>query len=257
MGSEHKPLIILCGKSRSGKDTVAARIISKMGGVTIAQADPLKRLVQDIFEFSTESLWGSSELRNIPDPRFSDLHSDRMEETIGYLNARFLKYSTPWVQEVLPDATPNQFLEACRQLGLWFDDLLVRIGRYEGLTPRLPLMSLGTEWGRRLEPNVWSHHAIRKGFEWLSDSETPAIITDGRYSNEWNNVRNAGGIAIRIRRPQTDSLMIPGAIVRHSSELDLDITPDEAFHGVIVNDGTLEDLYLRTDLVLSQFFATV
>lgn len=65
-------LIAIMGQAGSGKDT-AAQVICDLvrGAETIAFADPLKKFCKLAFDFSDEQLWGPSEARNAPDPRYT------------------------------------------------------------------------------------------------------------------------------------------------------------------------------------------
>ncbi len=54
----------------SGKDTVAEQLVKKHRFTAIALADPMKRFCKEIFDFTDEQLWGSSEKRNEPDKRY-------------------------------------------------------------------------------------------------------------------------------------------------------------------------------------------
>lgn len=65
---DHLPrLISLSGKSGAGKDTLAGILIDNYDYERVAFADPIKRFVGELFDLSTEQLWG--ELRNQPDER--------------------------------------------------------------------------------------------------------------------------------------------------------------------------------------------
>src|SRR4051812_10494441 len=70
VGMDRVPIVILAGGAGSGKDTVGEHLHARYGAVVIAQADPLKRFVRDVFGFSEQQLWGPSQLRNEPDPAF-------------------------------------------------------------------------------------------------------------------------------------------------------------------------------------------
>jgi hypothetical protein len=52
------PIVMLTGPAGSGKDTVASFLVKNHGAVAIAQADPMKRLAMQLFEFPEETLWG-------------------------------------------------------------------------------------------------------------------------------------------------------------------------------------------------------
>jgi hypothetical protein len=59
-------LVGLTGHAGVGKDAVA----SFMGGRRFSFAEPLKRFVQEVFAFSDDQVWGASQHRNAPDPRY-------------------------------------------------------------------------------------------------------------------------------------------------------------------------------------------
>jgi hypothetical protein len=62
-----KRLIALSGRAGSGKDTVASMI---PGAVRMSFAEPLKRFCMEVFGWTEAQVFGPSELRNVPDPRY-------------------------------------------------------------------------------------------------------------------------------------------------------------------------------------------
>src|ERR1041385_511621 len=70
------------------------------------------------------------------------------------------------------------------------------------------------------------------------------IITDVRFLNEAQMVKQIGGYLVRIERP-SDSVLID----RHPSEIELD--DYKKFDFIIKNDGTLDDLYVQTRKMLA------
>lgn len=61
-------LIGICGKARSGKDTVAEHLSCVYGFETYSLAKPLKSLVMDLFQMSHEQAYGDA--KEIIDPRY-------------------------------------------------------------------------------------------------------------------------------------------------------------------------------------------
>jgi len=59
----------LSGLAGSGKDTVAG-FLRVYGFLSMALADPMKEFCRSIFDFSHEQLYGPSQFRNAPDPRY-------------------------------------------------------------------------------------------------------------------------------------------------------------------------------------------
>jgi len=130
---------------------------------------------------------------------------------------------------------------------------------WDGLTPRKLLQLLGTEAGRHIiHPNIWVN-ALFADFvcddcgqqECPTDEEDTGqmihrsfpdwIITDVRFPNEAQAIKDRGGILIRINRPQ---YLDNGLVIRkdeHLSETALD--DYDEFDYVINNDtNSVQDL---------------
>lgn len=121
--------------------------------------------------------------------------------------------------------------------------------------------------GRNLYSNTWVDYTVKiinqinnnYNFNYVNyhgisfDGESgpkPVIVPDGRYLNELEAIRNLNGIIIRIIRPNSK---ISGNVGNHSSEIDQDFIPDSYFDELIINDGTLEDLYSKIDAILLKY----
>ena len=207
-------IIGISGFSGSGKDTVADFLV-KRHFCKISLADKLKAICMDVYGFSEEQLWGASELRNIPDKRYPRNNSD---------------------------------------------------GRGEYLTPRLALQLLGSAWGRTCYPPTWVEYTARAaktllegGYDYYrtkglfplqrsSDTEdireqslyTGVAVADCRFINEFEGLRAAGALVIRIKRKGIEEPPYD-----HPSETEQTQVPDEWFDAVIQNDSTLEVLEQR------------
>ena len=68
------------------------------------------------------------------------------------------------------------------------------------------------------------------------------VITDMRFKNEYDTIKDYGGYAIKVTRPGVNP------VNSHSSEDDL---VDAKFNYEICNDGTLDDLENKVRDVLS------
>lgn len=244
------PLYIVGGGAGSGKDTVADMMINRRNGVTIAQADPMKRFAQKAFGFTEHQLWGPSSARNAPDPRFEN---DSIQE-FSDASARVFFSDLPekWLTEIgAPSAFPA--------LKKWFEALREEYSQPgKTLTPRACLQLLGTEFGRSVDPSIWSNLAISYSTRLLqggvlynrvqgliTDKSFPgcqfAVITDGRFRNEFLNVKALGGKAIQVYNPadEIDRAKVEAAGVKgHASEAELRAVPRSWYSYIIENDKT-------------------
>lgn len=175
-------IIGIVGKAGAGKDTIAAMI---PGARRFSFADPLKEFVAQVFDWDRDTLWGPSENRNKPDPR------------------------------------------------------------YNGLTPRHALQTLGTEWGRGCYEDVWAQLGVRRALA----HDGIAVFTDCRFINEAKAIRESGGQVWRIVRPGAG---LTGAAGSHPSELEQESAEMQALiTTTIQNVGTLDDLRNAVQLALA------
>jgi len=169
--------------------------------------------------------------------------------------------------------------ELCEEWWYWKENITGKIVKpYYGkevndfilvkLTPRTLLQILGTECGRDIiHPNIWVNSLMNEyqiiggklispeeGEEWTSKyHEYPNwIITDCRFPNELEAVKNKGGITIKVVRPHGYTNPDTGEykevpISYHSSEIALD---DSKFDYTIYNDGTIDELIEKVRSIL-------
>lgn len=254
------PIILLVGQAGSGKDTVAGFIVKNHNAVSIAQADPMKRLAKILFDFTDEQLWGPSDCRNAVDGRYPP-HNP--VGPWGYLQPWDMvweRFNHGAVEKWLGDLFPEraQPIEGPRTaLRLWLNMVQTRT-YWEGkpLTPRFVLQTLGTEWGRAQGRDLWSDYSIKAAFQLLGggyryergvglipdDSMVGpdyVVISDGRFRNEIINVRRVGGSVVRIDSPSVDTSAIEIAGVKgHASEKEQKSLPRHFFTQFIMNDKT-------------------
>ncbi len=112
-----------------------------------------------------------------------------------------------------------------------------------GVSYRQMAQTLGTEWGRSLHPDIW----LRLADAFISDCydadtfNTHFVVSDVRFPNEADWVRERGGVIWRVARPGIE------AVRPHASESSVDlITPDL----VIDNTGTIDDLHAAVERAL-------
>jgi hypothetical protein len=221
--SDSRGLIIgLAGQARVGKDTFADHIVKNYRFIRVGLADPMKRFCREIFSFSDEQLYGG--MRDHGDIRYQ-----RNSREVG---------SDPELKIVMHDL----------------------------LTPRYALQTLGTEWGRNCYEDVWIEYGIRiakelnqTGYctytekEGLVEHEKDqgliggVVFSDLRFKNEFEAVRKAGGILIRIKREGYEGGV---GIAGHASEAEQKEVSDSYFDYVIENPAGLLYYYPAIDSLM-------
>ncbi|MFI9205261.1 hypothetical protein [Streptomyces sp. NPDC053048] len=102
------------------------------------------------------------------------------------------------------------------------------------------LQRCGTEAGRGvLGPDVWVDALFRDYEEW----DAPVVITDVRFPNEAQAIKDRGGLVVQVRRPK--QILIDGAA--HISENAL---KDWDFDATVLNVGTVADLHKSAERLL-------
>jgi hypothetical protein len=121
----------------------------------------------------------------------------------------------------------------------------------EDLTPRKILQLLGTDFGRNIiHPDVWVNSLFadyHSGIKMSDYIESKWIITDLRFPNELQRIKNLGGICIRVNR-KSNILPCVAHEYQHPSETSLD--NNEGFNYIINNNGTIEELIEKVKEIL-------
>jgi hypothetical protein len=103
-----------------------------------------------------------------------------------------------------------------------------------GVSYRHMAQSLGTEWGRSMDSDFWLRIAGSYLHKQQDAGGTHFCVSDIRFANEAQWVRERGGVIWRIDRPDA------AAVRFHASEYaQLSIQPDL----IIPNHGTVGDLH--------------
>lgn len=218
-------IIGISAQAGSGKDTVADMLLAKEGFVKVSLADPLKRFTGDLWGFSKEQLFGSSEYRNKPDKRYP---ITTPSGEVGYLIPRrvFQHVGTEGCRYLDPDVW-------VRYLARVAETLLTTEGDY----------CYSEEGGLQDYISCYPQGDF-KTIEDFPSKVKAIVVSDVRFENEIRFIREVGGKLIRIKRPGAG---LSGELGEHQSEVEMDSVPDDYFDLVIHNTGTLEDLHRIID----------
>jgi hypothetical protein len=234
----------------------------------------MKRFGQEVFNFTNEQLWGPSEARNAPDVRFAEdyepfrTYNDAWDASFH----RLLRGARAFVEtNRLSHITGKSVGDIQLSIQAWYHKYKYEAGE---VSPRTMLQHFGTEWGRNLHSTIWVDVFVHIASELLGDdykvyypdhgvhlvpedmvpNPTRIVVnTDLRFTNELENLRNAGAYLIQVKRPVTDRMAEVVGIPNHPSEAEQKQFTDSMFDSVIMNTGTLEDLAAEVSRVASNF----
>lgn len=231
----------------AGKDTAADYVIRVYGGEKVSLADPLKHFCRAVFSFNEAQLWGPSANRNKPDPRYA---GPLRVGTLHIATARFKEKASDWLDSVIPDADMAQRTYAQESLDAWFKSVIAQ----PEVTPRFALQTLGTEWGRQLDEDIWLRYAHRDAIK--RNVEGFAVISDCRFLNEAAFIHEQGGVLLEIVRPGFDGSDATSAgVAHHPSEMER-VQNAAQFKKYIThtikNDSTVETFHRRLAEALSE-----
>lgn len=225
-------IIGLLGPAGSGKDLVGDWMVNK-GFVKIAFADPMKRFVMKMFGIDQERLWGPSDKRNESFP-VDDIW---WFEAIGHLGKA--------AEEILNNVlTESNRVTGYLKLHEWMTTL--RSTYRDKISARVILQTLGTEWGREIDPLMWARyaHKIARDLKNLGDNAAytqyegvvaiprgglvGVVIPDHRFFNEVQCTHENGGFVFRLRRLSMENAPTVG-IEGHKSEAEQKGLADDLF----------------------------
>lgn len=209
----------IAGNTKSGKDTLANFLAEEFGCTVTHFADSFKNILKGVFAFSDDQLWGKS--KNVPDERYVFSGTCPLDHA-----------QCEW-----SDVDSLWHCPTCSNTYQKF------------LTPRFTMHTLGTEWGRTMYGSVWTEMTLRNILETFHKTgNTRFVIADLRFREEVEQVKQVGGIVVRIKRD------IPLEHAWHATEAELLTLPDSMFQSVVDNNGTLDDLKKQAHEIGSQFF---
>lgn len=234
-------VIVLFGVKGSGKDTVGHYLHNEHNFNPDSFASPLKKMVKIAFpDMTDEDLYGPSSGRETQYKQYP------MGDACLFCNGRLVPNADPVTK---PPEGKELICSACS----------LTYPKY--VNPRIGCQTLGTEWGRRLSPNVWIDGAMaRVRAERLSwrkrlfgrdladkrgmpeglaiefENEPKFVFTDGRFANEQARCAELGAQTVLLLRKLDESTDT------HASEAELKTIPRERFSYILDNRGGLDEL---------------
>ena len=106
------------------------------------------------------------------------------------------------------------------------------------------IVNLGT-YGRSICNNIWVNSTLNKIYPLLEEDLELAIISDVRYMNEYNKIKD-DFITIRIIRTNNEYTY------DHDSEKDLDVVDNSEFDYVVYNDSDIDSLKENCKILLQE-----
>lgn len=231
-----KKIIGFLGSSGSGKNAAATFVRQTLPGcVELSFAEPLKEFGREVFDFSSETLYGSSKKRN---ELFKDFETP---ERWAVARSACLRFAPSWSAKVLLTFDDSPLARTLSEkVTDWFFSLREEsLGK--GLTARRMLQTLGTECGRAVSQDVWVNYGIYRAEEYLREPEcSAALITDVRFENEGRLLRAKGAEVWFMDRPVQS---LEGAAAQHQSETEIRSPEMQKYvTRTFKNGGTLEEL---------------
>ncbi|MBT2325535.1 hypothetical protein J7E62_24685 [Variovorax paradoxus] len=121
----------------------------------------------------------------------------------------------------------------------------------EGFSPMLnctrrhALQAVGKGVRDVLDQDIWVRRALDA---WDRMGRPPAVITDVRYSNEAELIRQFGGTVVHIWRP--GNVGLAGAAAAHESEAGI---RDELIDEQVCNNGSISELNAEARKIIARF----
>lgn len=272
-------MIAISGFSGAGKDECVSQLVRDYQAVQTGLADPGKRHMADAYGFTDQQLFGPSQYRNagdirIPKNRLREVGLSKWSKDApvnGLCRSEtFDPEATYWVFEGRDDTSTRPYIPSTLGRALIF----IKEGDPEfWLSPREALQQY-MEKMNTLDIYTWVRKGVmdqlaiasgdfiynkmtglvRSGMKWNYGLEkTITCFADFRHIQEIQYVRDFAKrslveftpIVVRVKRPN-----IKTPPFDHRSETEQVKIRDAAFDAVILNDGTLEQLYAQMNEIV-------
>ena len=110
------------------------------------------------------------------------------------------------------------------------------------------LQLIGTNWGRNIDPDIWVNLALKN-----KPVEGNIYCCDLRFKNEFVALKKDGWICVKLVRDKVSENRLNNGEKNHVSENELDIYTDDMWDYIIINNGSLQDLYGELDKIIKNF----
>ena len=205
------PIVMFVGKLGSGKDTAAQFMrdrVKKAGVITLAA--PMKEFAKKVFGFTHDQMYGSSALR---EQVFTKDNHSAIED--------FKRYAPAFIEDLFSkDLQSNG-----EALDKWFWSIIDDGPR----TGRHILQTLGTEFGRAQDQDVWIRAGINGATQALVEGADLVTFTDGRFRNEVLAIKRVGGMIVNVIDPDNRTVAV------HASEKEQESIPEFWYDYRLVN----------------------
>lgn len=228
-----KKVIGLVGRAGAGKDTVAGYWVDELikRGKKVkcfAFADKLKEIISEAYDVPLVNFY-NRELKNLPDSRFSN----QGFKSSAYFDTYFYKFKS-----VLKDLYGDNF--ECTEEYAKDQCEHIFMNLPENCSPRRACQLIGTEGFCAINESTWTNYVMRK----VNEFDGISIITDVRFSNEFNRIAGTdGGLIVGIDNPKSEKYY-------HASEVEVDGLVNLSTY-CIINNGTLHELKQKAMNILS------
>jgi hypothetical protein len=161
---------------------------------TYALADPLKELCINILGLNREKVYGTNEQKN----EDSGLLWENMPDVLTGTRTSFLFRESSGGNNGIDDCKPSisdqDFMDGNFDTLSWNGLTIKKSGM---MSIREVLQYVGTEIFRKMQPKVWTNTLLRRIKQ---DSYQMALVSDVRFDNEIEAIKEAGGIVVGLLR---------------------------------------------------------